>query len=108
MAVELPRLSAQARWGYHKLCRKTGEFAKAIGVAVLDPSRGLARVLAGAVEGAPVPLPDSAARLRDAGVQSAIAMLGAEAEVRLAHLSPQERALRVVAVRRALLQLADG
>ena len=108
VAVELPRLSAQARWGYCKLCRKTGEFAKAIGVAVLDPSRGLAWVLAGAVEGTPVPLSDSAARLRDAGVESAIAMLGEEAELKLAHLSPQERALRVVAVRRALLQLADG
>ena len=53
VAVEMPRLSAQARWGYHKICRKTGEFAKAIGVAVLDPVRSLARVLAGAVEATP-------------------------------------------------------
>jgi aerobic carbon-monoxide dehydrogenase medium subunit len=108
VAVELPRLSSQARWGYNKLCRKTGEFAMAIGVAVLDPVLGLSRVVAGAVEGAPVPLPDTAARLRDSGVQSAIAMVGEEADVKLAPLSPQARALRVVAVRRALLQLADA
>ena len=28
-----------ARFGYHKICRKTGEFAEAIGVAVHDPDR---------------------------------------------------------------------
>jgi carbon-monoxide dehydrogenase medium subunit len=108
VTVELPRLSPTARWGYHKLCRKTGEFAKAIGLAVLDPVSGLARVLAGAVEAAPVPLPDSAARLRDGGADAAIALLHDEAVIRLAHLSPSEREIRVVAVRRALLQLADG
>ena len=32
--VELPRLSGAARWGYYKICRKTGEFAQAIGVFV--------------------------------------------------------------------------
>jgi carbon-monoxide dehydrogenase medium subunit len=106
VAVEIPRLSARARWGYHKLCRKTGEFAKAIGVAVLDPASGLARVLAGAVEAAPVLLPDTAARLRDGGVPAALAGLDAEAGTRLAHLSPAERVLRTVCVRRALLQLA--
>ncbi len=107
VAIEIPRLSAQARWGYHKLCRKTGEFAKAIGVAVLDPSRGLSRVLAGAVEAAPVLLPETAACLRDGGVQAALAALDAEVTDKLAHLSPPERDLRAICVRRALLQLAD-
>jgi aerobic carbon-monoxide dehydrogenase medium subunit len=108
VAVEIPRLSAQARWGYHKLCRKTGEFAKAIGVAVLDPARNLSRVLAGAVEAAPVLLPATSARLRDGGVPAALATLDAEATATLAHLSAPERALRVVCVRRALLQLAEA
>ncbi len=107
VSVELPRLSAQARWGYHKLCRKTGEFAKAIGVAVLDPARGLSRVLAGAVEAAPVLLPQTAERLRDGGVRAALAVLDAEAAGRLLHLPPAEQSLRAVCVRRALLQL-DG
>ncbi len=108
LAVELPRLGPQARWGYYKLCRKTGEFAKAIGVAALDPGRGLARVLAGAVEAAPVLLPHTAQRLAEAGPAAAVAALADEAETVLAHLPPPERALRVVAVRRAIAALAEG
>jgi carbon-monoxide dehydrogenase medium subunit len=108
VAVELPRFSGQARWGYHKLCRKTGEFAKAIGVAVLDPGTGLARVLAGAVEAAPVLLPLTAKQLGESGAAAALAMLDEEAEARLAHLEPAERALRVVAVRRAIAALAEA
>ena len=30
-AIRIPRLSPAARWGYYKICRKTGEFAHAIG-----------------------------------------------------------------------------
>ena len=108
VAVEFPRLSPQSQWGYYKLCRKTGEFAKAIGIAVLDPSVGLATVIAGAVEGSPIPLPETATRLCDAGAPTAIAMVSDEAEVKLAHLPQQERAVHVVAVRRALQQLASG
>jgi carbon-monoxide dehydrogenase medium subunit len=105
-AIELPRLSGQARWGYHKLCRKTGEFARAIGVAVLDPARGLARVLMGAVEAAPILLPDTAARLRAGGVPAALAVLEAEVAARLAHLPAAGYGPRAACVRRALLQLA--
>jgi carbon-monoxide dehydrogenase medium subunit len=108
VAVELPHLSARARWGYHKLCRKSGEFAKAIGVVVLDPASGLSRVLAGAVESAPVLLQETAGRLRDGGVPAALAMLDAEAATKLPHLSAAERSLRIVCVRRALLQLDQG
>ncbi len=104
-AVEVPRLSAQARFGYYKLCRKTGEFAKAIGMAVLDPGRGLARVLAGAVDGAPVLLPGVAAKLRDEGSEVAMQAVADEIGVALAHLGAGERSLRAVAVRRAIMQL---
>jgi len=52
-AVRLPRLSAAARWGYYKICRKRGEFAHAIGAAVIDPARGLRRAVVGATGGAP-------------------------------------------------------
>ena len=37
--IEVPRLSANARCGFAKICRKTGEFADAIGVVVHDPDR---------------------------------------------------------------------
>ena len=74
--VRIPRLSASARWGYHKICRKTGEFAEAIGAAVFDRDR--ARVVAGATTGRPIVLEgvaadfakatDLSARLRAAGL----------------------------------------
>jgi carbon-monoxide dehydrogenase medium subunit len=48
--VEVPRLSKSARWGYYKSCRKTGEFAHAIGAFVTDPDRGVSRVVIGATE----------------------------------------------------------
>ncbi len=38
-AVRIPKFSRAARFGFHKICRKTGEFADAIGVAVHDPER---------------------------------------------------------------------
>lgn len=86
LAIEVPRLPTGARWGYSKINRKIGEFAKAIGIAVETPRR----LLAGAVEGPPVLLDslddiparlahlDAAAqRLAGIAVQRAIAMMEA-------------------------------
>ena len=67
-AIEVPRLSASARWGYYKICRKRGEFATAIGAAVIDEAHGIARVVSGATSGKPLLLPKTAARLAGAGV----------------------------------------
>jgi carbon-monoxide dehydrogenase medium subunit len=52
-AIEVPKLSTGARWGYYKFCRKTGEFPEASAAIVLDPERRVARVLLGALNGAP-------------------------------------------------------
>lgn len=57
-AVHVPRLSDGARFGYYKLCRKTGEFADAIGAVLRDPERRLVRGVAGATEAAPIVLDD--------------------------------------------------
>ncbi|NEU97124.1 FAD binding domain-containing protein [Bradyrhizobium uaiense] len=77
-AIEVPRLSADASWAYHKICRKTGEFANAIGVAVLDQKAGIKRVLAGATSGSPALLPETAARLAEAGPGAAWEIGGEE------------------------------
>ncbi len=53
-AVHVPALSPSARWGYVKSCRKTGEFAHAIGAVLIDPEAGKARIVIGAVEAAPI------------------------------------------------------
>jgi carbon-monoxide dehydrogenase medium subunit len=57
--IVIPKLSPQARCGFHKICRKTGEFAEAIGVAVFDPEHGTCRVVVGAGGGRPTLIEDS-------------------------------------------------
>lgn len=58
-AVSIPRLSARARWGYYKLCRKTGEFAHAIGAVLYDPERAVCRAVLGATESTPIVVADA-------------------------------------------------
>ena len=53
-AIHVPALPASAHWGYAKACRKTGEFAHAIGAIVIDPSAATARVVIGAIDSAPI------------------------------------------------------
>ena len=60
-AIRVPRLSKSARWGYFKACRKTGEFAHAIGVILDDPDRGVCRAVIGAIDAKPVVLADARA-----------------------------------------------
>ena len=55
--IEIPRTTDQARFGFHKICRKTGELAEAMGAALVDPGRRYCRVVAGAVGAKPVTLP---------------------------------------------------
>jgi len=60
-AVHIPAMARSAKWGYFKSCRKTGEFAHAIGAVLIDPERATARVAIGALGGAPIVLADAAA-----------------------------------------------
>jgi len=59
-AVRVPRMSRAARFGFYKICRKTGEFADAIGAVVLDPESRNLRIVAGATEGKPIVMEDTA------------------------------------------------
>lgn len=52
--IHVPALSDRARWGYYKVCRKTGEFSHATGAVLIDPARGIQRFVAGATSGKPV------------------------------------------------------
>ena len=65
--VEVPKLSPDARWGYYKFCRKTGEFPEASAALVLDPERRTARLFLGALNTAPRPLAALAAQLAQTG-----------------------------------------
>jgi aerobic carbon-monoxide dehydrogenase medium subunit len=58
--VRIPAMSTSARWGYVKACRKTGEFAHAIGAVLIDPDASTARIVIGAVEAAPIVIENAA------------------------------------------------
>jgi len=63
--VRVPKPSADARCGYVKLCRKSGEFASALAVVVADPEHGYSRVVSGAANGAPLVLGDTSRLLSE-------------------------------------------
>lgn len=58
-AVRVPAMAPSARWAYVKACRKTGEFAHAIGAVLIDPAAAAARIVIGAVEAAPIVIDES-------------------------------------------------
>ena len=55
-AVRIPRLTGAARFGFYKVCRKTGDFATSLAIAVSDLERGLIRVALGGISAAPMRL----------------------------------------------------
>ena len=103
VAVEVPKLSASARWGYWKFCRKTGEFPEASAAMLLDPERKLARLWVGALNGAPQPLEVLAADLALRGSLAASeTAVYAALELCAPEPDPVQRRLHVTAVRRAV------
>jgi carbon-monoxide dehydrogenase medium subunit len=59
VAIRVPECSASAKWGYYKVCRKTGEYAHAIGAVLLDRSRSVFRIVIGATERKPLVMTDA-------------------------------------------------
>ncbi len=98
-AVRVPKPGPRARWGYWKFTRKLGEFAKASAAVLLDGERS--RIAVGALEQAPILLPEPDAVL--AGSRSVEDSLLAALPGR----DPASLDLHVVAVRRAVA-LARG
>ncbi|MEO8523898.1 MAG: FAD binding domain-containing protein [Caldimonas sp.] len=100
VAVEVPRFSVRARWAYRKACRKPGEFSEATGAAWIDPERGVARAMLGALGSMPhvVESADALAALRrPGGVARALDDAGVD--------DPYEREVHAVMLRRALADL---
>ncbi len=58
--IHVPARPASAHWGYVKSCRKTGEFAHAIGAILIDPGAATARVVIGAIDSAPIVIANAA------------------------------------------------
>jgi carbon-monoxide dehydrogenase medium subunit len=105
-SVRISRLSADARWGYLKLCRKSGEFASALAIAIADHRRAHCRVVLGATNGAPLVL-DHTSRLVSDGerenMRNAVAADLDRAADR--HFDEFQRNLHLVAAMRAVQQV---
>lgn len=104
-AVHVPRGGADARWGYYKFCRKTGEFAEASCAAWFDPASRTARIAVGALDGAPRVLPGLAAAVAAEGPAAASAPRIAQAlEEVMQDKDAVHRKLHAAAVARCLAQ----
>lgn len=105
-SVSIPKLSADARWGYLKLCRKSGEFASALAVAIADRGRGHCRVVLGAANGAPLVLDDTSELVANGGRQDSRDAVTADLD-RAAdrHFDEFQRNLHIVAAMRAVQQV---
>jgi aerobic carbon-monoxide dehydrogenase medium subunit len=105
-SVRIPKLSVDTRWGYVKFCRKAGEFANALAVAVADRARGHCQVVLGAVNGAPLVL-DETSRLVANGAQENLRGTVAADLDRAAerHFDEFQRNLHTVAAMRAVQQV---
>lgn len=106
VSVTAPRLSRSARWGYHKICRKTGEFARAIGAFVVDPERGVCRAVIGATESRPIVIVDARAIIADGAPGRFDCRVAGELASSAGMNDPLERQTHVVALRRALERAA--
>ena len=58
VAVHVPPVSPQVRWGYYKFVRKVGEFAEASCACYFNRDSAMARIVIGALDGAPQLLPE--------------------------------------------------
>jgi carbon-monoxide dehydrogenase medium subunit len=103
-SVRVPKLSAGARWGYYKFCRKTGEFPDAAAAVLLDPQRRVARLFVGALDRAPQSLDSVARALAEQGVVPD-EVVDAALERVAPGMSPAARKLRATVVRRAIAQV---
>ena len=107
-SIRIPKLSTDAGWGYLKLCRKSGEFANALAVAVADPMRRHYRIVLGAANGPPLLLAEASRALAD-NRRGHGALLGAVAadldHAADRHFDDFQRNLLTVAAMRAVQQV---
>lgn len=105
-AVLFPAASASMRWGYSKLCRKTGEFAEASCAAYFDAAHGVARIAIGALSGAPQVLAEFAATIAGRGAPAATSdSIAAALALAMPDHDIVDRQLHAVAVERCLTQI---
>jgi carbon-monoxide dehydrogenase medium subunit len=105
VAIDVPKLSPAARFGYYKFCRKTGEFPETSAAAVFDPASRTAQLYLGALPGAPQPLHDLAATIARQGAPAITDAAIADALDDVAKGDAAECRMRRAAVKRALKEV---
>ncbi|HRL20912.1 MAG TPA: FAD binding domain-containing protein [Alcaligenes sp.] len=104
-SVDVPAVSATARWGYYKFTRKVGEFADASCACYFDPAMRTARVVIGAMDGAPRFLPELAAKVAGHGAAALAGdAIAAALQPILAQRDPVHQELFRTVVERSLQQ----
>jgi aerobic carbon-monoxide dehydrogenase medium subunit len=102
-SVIIPRRPKSERWGHYKVTRKTGEYADSMAIALFDPDSRKARLVLGAVDGAPIVLAKAALEIAkgtsEERLQAAIRHELAESE---RGFSPAKLQLHVTAALRAI------
>ena len=102
VSVKTPRLGRSGRWGYYKICRKTGEFAHAIGAFVVDPARDVCRAVIGATETRPIVIADARSIVADGAPERFNSQAADELATSAGMNDPLERQTHIVALRRAV------
>ena len=102
VAIRILKLSAHARWGHYKFCRKPGEFAEAVGAVLVDPERDICRALIGAIHGAPHVIEDARFLVDGFDAEQALAAVDAAG----VGTDTYERQIHFIALRRAAMRLA--
>ena len=104
-AVHVPQATAGHRWGYHKFCRKPGEFAEASAAVWQGRGQPQARIVLGALDGAPLQLPALAERIAAQGAAAATReALAAAVRTALPGRDAVDHQLHTVCLARALAQ----
>jgi len=110
VAVQVPKLSNGARWGFYKFSQKAGEFAHAIGGVLYDPERAIFRVVIGAIETRPIVVPDATSLFGGRFATDIADRLDRAAVLRLLDAmsvtDEYTRSLAVVAIQRAAIEAA--
>lgn len=108
-AVRVPVHSKDARWGYYKVCRKTGEYAHAIGAVLLDRTRNVFRAVIGATERKPLVLADAKALFNGSDNLANFDPSAADSMLASSGMSDLlDRKIHVVALARAIRQAASA
>jgi carbon-monoxide dehydrogenase medium subunit len=102
-AIRVPRFARETRFGFHKICRKTGEFADAIAVVIAIPQHAYLAAVVSPTSGRPRLM-----EMRKTDWSAAMTIDGAKAILaaadKMQHHADEdayERTLRAVALKRA-------